>query len=93
MIAVTEMKNDHVENGLNPDKFDERLMTTTTHEITHLLFEKLTAPFNGNEHTTVDESDLMYNQLRRGRAELSTVKFSLVVQAELKVKSNQALVV
>ena len=38
MIAVSDMKTAAGTAGLNPAKFDEFLMTTAAHEITHLLF-------------------------------------------------------
>ena len=102
-LSVTNMFDTQAAFGLDTAKFDERMMTTTAHEITHLLFERTDGPFNASEHTkdpngngmvdAEDETDLMYQFTKRGNRELATVKFFPVVQIELKVKSNQAFVV
>ena len=102
MLAVTDMINTQTA-PLILAKFDERLMTATAHEITHLLVEKKTGAFDALEHTsdangvggaddTQDQTDIMYYGKVRGRMEIDTVKFFPVVQVEIKVKSNQALV-
>jgi hypothetical protein len=89
---------------LDPAKFDQMLMCTVAHEITHLLFERITGTFTDKEHTNdpdgdgntmndaEDESCLMYKLPTLGRHEIATVRFFPVVQVELKVKSNQAFV-
>jgi hypothetical protein len=104
MIAVTDMFFNVEPNGLNSDKFNEFLATTVAHEITHLLFERHDFPlFTFDEHTRdangngvprepEDETCLMYAGTSRPNCELATVRFFPLVQAELKVKSNQALV-
>ena len=105
VLAVTNLKNNQAGWGLNAAKFDELLMTAVAHEITHLLFQRTDGPFNGGEHTidpnengivindVEDKTCLMYQGTpTRGRSELATAKFFKVLQKELKVKSNEALV-
>ena len=105
IIGVTDLMNNQVAWSLDANKFSELLMCAAAHEITHLLIERETGPFDRFEHTkdpngngvivgdTEDKTCLMYQGLpTRGRTEVATVKFFAVVQAEIMVKSNQALV-
>ena len=104
MIAVSDMNSVVAQKGLNAAKFDEFLATTVAHEITHLLFERTNVgAFNDEEHTTnangdanvedaQDQTCLMYGDTTRSNCELASVRFFTVVQAELKVRKNQALV-
>ena len=94
----------------NVAKFDERLMTLTAHEITHLLIDQpQSEEFNSSEHTRdpnengllnypgqlyVDQDDLaclMYWTSHRRNSELETVKFFLLVQSKLLIKSNRGI--
>ncbi len=90
IIAVSDLKVFQVASGL--PSFNEMVITTVAHEITHLLFNVQDDPFNMEWHTTADESDLMYKETLKANNELITVKFSAVLQGVLKVKNNQALV-
>ncbi len=102
MLAVSDMKTAQVA-PLDPARFDERLMTATAHEITHMLSDKTDfGAFDGGEHTSdangiggpddaEDQTDIMYYGRVRGRMEIATIKFFPVVQAELKVRSKRAL--
>ncbi len=105
VLAVTNLRGNQARWGLDGAKFNELLMTTVAHEITHLLYERHDGPFDAVEHTkdpnedgiVVDDAEdktcLMYKGVpTRGRTELANVKFFKVVQRELKVKSNQTLV-
>jgi len=90
--------------GLNLGRFHEFVSTTVAHELTHFLFErKNVGAFNGGEHTTNangnqtvrdanDQTCILYDGTTWPNVELATVQFFPVVQQELKVRRNQALV-
>lgn len=93
MIAVSDLRTIIADHDLDPARFDELLMVAVAHEMTHMLFERTTGTFDENEHTiALNLNCIMYGPLTQERLELSTVKFFADVQAELKVKKNQALV-
>ena len=60
----------------------EAFMTTLVHEITHMLFEKVsTGAFDKREHLTAAKysSDVMYQPATKANRELATVTFHDVV--------------
>lgn len=85
---------------IDPAKFDEFIMTTTAHELTHQLlraygtgaFDKAGHTINANGNATNrdidDENCLMYDGTTRPNCELASVKYFPVVQAELRVRTN-----
>ncbi len=91
-ISVSDLKRFYLAYPLIYRSFDEMLITTAAHEITHVLYDRITVPFNVRQHTTADEADLMYEPSTRANNELATVKITAAVQGVLKVKTNRALV-
>ncbi len=102
VMAVTGLLLQQLNIVVDPTKFNELLSCTLAHEITHLLIERRTPPFNTEEHTVnvnrnnrIDDEDkscIMSNIMGRGRCELATIRFSVDVQAEIRIAGSQAFV-
>jgi len=98
MISVSEMNERYkLGNRYGVTNIPEAYMTVMAHEITHMLFEKVSVGvWDESEHVTgpleTYEAELMYQPPTKKNRELSTVKISPVVQQEIKVKENQGIV-
>jgi hypothetical protein len=100
LLAVADLVFLH-RDFLPNEAFSEVLISTVTHELTHLLIDRHGAKFfTKGEHTTdphgtgviddVAKSDIMYTDIeKRGN---SKARFLSVVQSAIRVRSNDGLV-
>jgi hypothetical protein len=77
-------------NGEGFTKYEEAVMIVAAHEIVHLLVD-IDDGFDAAEHIigVQNKLDLMYSPSHPTNRELATVKFSHLLQKNLKTKSNQ----